>query len=186
MAAEAALLRAGALSFGVGGAAQRPTTSGRAAGLPRRAPSLFPDVGIAGLRPPRSPCPSFGRPQFPCSPSLPTASGRQLRLPQATNSVAADETWLQKLPDKSAKLYSHSLPSIEAWLRSLGFKQDYEELTVWKIERPDWHAELSIEFTELLIRYLKSGPGKLQRDVERKFSYALSREDLQNAILGGP
>ncbi len=35
-------------------------------------------------------------------------------------------------------------------------------------------------------RYLKSGPGKLDRDIERKFSYALSREDVENAILGGP
>ncbi|KAL2608021.1 hypothetical protein R1flu_026594 [Riccia fluitans] len=34
--------------------------------------------------------------------------------------------------------------------------------------------------------YLKSGPGNLERDIERKFSYALSREDLENAILGGP
>ena len=38
----------------------------------------------------------------------------------------------------------------------------------------------------LFSRYLKSGPGNLDRDVERKFSYALSREDLENAILGGP
>jgi len=35
-------------------------------------------------------------------------------------------------------------------------------------------------------RYLKSGPGNLDRDIERKFSYALSREDVENAILGGP
>ncbi|EOY23422.1 Uncharacterized protein TCM_015323 [Theobroma cacao] len=35
-------------------------------------------------------------------------------------------------------------------------------------------------------RYLKSGPGNLERDVERRFSYALSREDIENAILGGP
>jgi hypothetical protein len=36
------------------------------------------------------------------------------------------------------------------------------------------------------IRYLKSGPGNLEKDVERRFSYALSREDIENAILGGP
>lgn len=35
-------------------------------------------------------------------------------------------------------------------------------------------------------RYLKSGPGNLEKDVERKFSYALSRKDVENAILGGP
>jgi hypothetical protein len=35
-------------------------------------------------------------------------------------------------------------------------------------------------------RYLKSGPGNLDKDMERRFSYALSREDIENAILGGP
>ena len=35
-------------------------------------------------------------------------------------------------------------------------------------------------------RYLKSGPGNLEKDVERRFSYALSREDIENAVLGGP
>jgi len=33
---------------------------------------------------------------------------------------------------------------------------------------------------------MKSGPGNLERDMERRFSYALSREDTENAILGGP
>ncbi|KAL2652692.1 hypothetical protein R1flu_020820 [Riccia fluitans] len=50
----------------------------------------------------------------------------------------------------------------------------------------DWHAQLSLDLTDLYVRYLKSGPGNLERDIERKFSYALSREDLENAILGGP
>ncbi|KAL2641859.1 hypothetical protein R1flu_009446 [Riccia fluitans] len=50
----------------------------------------------------------------------------------------------------------------------------------------DWHAQLSLDLNDLYVRYLKSGPGNLERDIERKFSYALSREDLENAILGGP
>ncbi|GKU89195.1 hypothetical protein SLEP1_g3363 [Rubroshorea leprosula] len=54
------------------------------------------------------------------------------------------------------------------------------------VERSDWHAQLSLDTTDLYIRYLKSGPGNLERDVERRFSYALSREDTENAILGGP
>jgi len=33
---------------------------------------------------------------------------------------------------------------------------------------------------------LKNGPGNLEKDMERRFSYALSREDIENAILGGP
>ena len=40
--------------------------------------------------------------------------------------------------------------------------------------------------TFVCIRYLKSGPGNLTKDIERKFSYALSREDVEKAILAGP
>lgn len=83
-------------------------------------------------------------------------------------------------------MYSHSLPCIEAWLRSLGFSQSAANPELWLLQRADWHAELAIDITDLVVRYLKSGPGNLQRDVERKFSYALSRLDLENAILGGP
>jgi len=90
------------------------------------------------------------------------------------------------LPDKNVPMYSHSLPGIEAWLQSLGFTQSKDDRAGWVIERPDWHAQLSLDSTELYIRYLKSGPGNLDRDVERKFSYALSREDVENAVLGGP
>ena len=45
-----------------------------------------------------------------------------------------------------------------------------------------------VVISELLLtcRYLKSGPGNLEKDVERRFSYALSREDIENAVLGGP
>ncbi|CAM6122513.1 unnamed protein product [Calypogeia fissa] len=96
------------------------------------------------------------------------------------------EDWTKKLPAKRKALYSHSLPCIEAWLHSLGFVQNKEDRAVWTIERPDWHAQLSLDVTDLYIRYLKKGPGNLDRDIERKFSYALSREDLENAILGGP
>ncbi|KAI5065433.1 hypothetical protein GOP47_0020128 [Adiantum capillus-veneris] len=105
---------------------------------------------------------------------------------RASSSAAVDDPWLQKLPDKKKPLYSHSLPCIEAWLRSLGFVQSNDDRAAWTIQRSDWHARLSLDLTDLFIRYLKSGPGKLDRDMERKFSYALSREDLENAILGGP
>ncbi|WOK95732.1 hypothetical protein Cni_G04439 [Canna indica] len=100
--------------------------------------------------------------------------------------AAEDEEWLKKLPDKKKPLYSHSLPCIEAWLRKLGFRQSREDQAVWLVEKPDWHAQLSLDVTDLYIRYLKSGPGDLEKDIERRFSYALSREDVENAILGGP
>ncbi|GAV84899.1 DUF3143 domain-containing protein [Cephalotus follicularis] len=100
-------------------------------------------------------------------------------------SVTEDE-WLKKLPDKKKPLYSHSLPCIEAWLINLGFCQAKEDRALWFIQKPDWHAQLSLDVTDLYIRYLKIGPGNLEKDVERRFSYALSREDIENAILGGP
>jgi hypothetical protein len=46
--------------------------------------------------------------------------------------------------------------------------------------------QVSLSATQQFTLYLKSGPGNLDRDIERKFSYALSREDVENAILGGP
>lgn len=101
-------------------------------------------------------------------------------------SAEPEDEWLNKLPEKKKPLYSHSLPCIEAWLRSLGFYQSKEDRAVWLVEKPEWHAQLSLDITELYIRYMKSGPGSLEKDVERRFSYALSREDIENAVLGGP
>ncbi|GAB2221956.1 hypothetical protein Droror1_Dr00013152 [Drosera rotundifolia] len=99
---------------------------------------------------------------------------------------AVNDEWLSKLPEKKKPLYSHSLPCIEAWLKSLGFYQSGHDRAVWFVERSDWHAQLSLDVTDLHIRYLKTGPGNLEKDVDRRFSYALSREDIENAILGGP
>ncbi|KAL1206710.1 hypothetical protein V5N11_027269 [Cardamine amara subsp. amara] len=104
----------------------------------------------------------------------------------AEESSETEDEWLKKLPEKNKPLYSHSLPCIEAWLRKLGFYQSKDDRAVWLIQKPDWHAQLSLDVTDLCIRYLKSGPGNLERDMERRFSYALSRDDTENAILGGP
>ncbi|GBG71658.1 hypothetical protein CBR_g9073 [Chara braunii] len=115
------------------------------------------------------------------------AAGSEGAESAASGDVAVQDAYITKLPDKNAALYRHSLPAIESWLRGLKFEQtDEDDPARWTVRRPDWHAELSLEATELVIRYLKSGPGSLSRDVERKFSYALSRKDLENAILGGP
>lgn len=64
-----------------------------------------------------------------------------------------EEEWLKKLPDKKKPLYSHSLPCVEAWLKSLGFYQSREDRAVWFVEKPDWHAQLSLDITDLSIRY---------------------------------
>lgn len=71
---------------------------------------------------------------------------------QAPMEAEGWEEWLNKLPDKKKPIYSHSLPCIEAWLRSLGFYQSREDRSVWIVENPNWHAKLSLDVTELYIR----------------------------------
>ncbi|KAJ3695183.1 hypothetical protein LUZ60_000560 [Juncus effusus] len=122
-------------------------------------------------------------------PVLHVTNRPSVRFASFSDAVEAEENWeqrLEKLPEKKKPLYSHSLPCIEAWLRKLGFRQSRDDRAVWVAEMAEWHAELSLDVTDLYIRYLKSGPGNLEKDVERRFSYALSREDIENAILGGP
>ncbi|XP_062120270.1 uncharacterized protein LOC133834619 [Humulus lupulus] len=116
---------------------------------------------------------------------IPSCSSKSSEAEEEEESSPEDE-WLKKLPDKKKPLYSHSLPCLEAWLRSLGFHQSKEDRAVWLVEKLEWHAQLSLDVTDLYIRYLKTGPGNLEKDMERKFSYALSREDIENAVLGGP
>ncbi|AQK88641.1 uncharacterized protein LOC100277162 [Zea mays] len=113
-------------------------------------------------------------------------TGRGAGVVALAAALPSDAQWLERLPEKKKPLYTHSLPCIEAWLRSLGFTQSREDPAVWVAEKPLWHARLSLDVTDLHIRYLKSGPGNLDKDMERRFSYALSREDIENAILGGP
>lgn len=136
--------------------------------------------------------PSIFRKIAPCTHYSFSASisRRALFRPRSSEEEAgvaeAEDEWLQKLPEKNKPLYSHSLPCVEAWLRSVGFYQSRDDRAVWFVEKPDWHAQLSLDVTDLYIRYLKTGPGNLEKDVERRFSYALSREDIENAIQGGP
>ncbi|KAJ0971851.1 hypothetical protein J5N97_019810 [Dioscorea zingiberensis] len=141
-----------------------------------------PNLLLTARLPPSCP-PSFLK--FP-SRSLRRRSRGALASSSAAAATAEDEEWLKRLPERKKPLYSHSLPCIEAWLKSLGFSQSRDDRAVWDIEKPDWHAQLSLDVTDLYIRYLKSGPGNLEKNVERRFSYALSREDIENAILGGP
>lgn len=108
---------------------------------------------------PESPAlsPSISR-KFPafCKPLV--RPPRKLHLRSRSKSSEAEELsspedeWLKKLPDKKKPLYSHSLPCIEAWLRSLGFYQSKEDRAVWLVEKADWHAQLSLDVTDLYIR----------------------------------
>lgn len=67
---------------------------------------------------------------------------------------AADEEWLERLPDKEESLNSHTLQSVRAWLKKLGFRQDREDRARFSIERSDWHAMIALDVTELHIRYM--------------------------------
>jgi hypothetical protein len=67
--------------------------------------------------------------------------------------LPSDAQWLERLPEKKKPLYTHSLPCIEAWLRSLGFTQSREDPAAWVAEKPLWHARLSLDVTDLHIRY---------------------------------
>lgn len=98
--------------------------------------------------------------KFPssCYYSLSSFSSRRKPLAYSKSSEEAEvseaeDEWLQKLPDKKKPLYSHSLPCVEAWLRSLGFYQSNDNRAVWFVEKPGWHAHLSLDATDLYIRF---------------------------------
>lgn len=74
------------------------------------------------------------------------------KSPSGAELSAEEDEWLMRLPEKSKPLYAHSLPCVEAWLSSLGFYQSKEDRAIWFIEWPEWHAQLSLDVTDLYIR----------------------------------
>jgi len=88
------------------------------------------------------------------------------------------------LPSSDTPLYNHPLPEIENWLRSQGCQQDNNELNCWRVERPNWQAELCLDVEELAVRYINAAEGR--RDIMRSFKYSLSREDVEAAVFSGP
>lgn len=70
-----------------------------------------------------------------------------------SSGAKSDAEWLELLPEPTSALYSCSLPGIEAWLRSLGFQQLPVRPEEWRLEKDTWHAELSLDVTELCVRY---------------------------------
>ena len=100
------------------------------------------------------------------SPALPSARPSGVAVPAsrargrprrgsgvvAAAALPSDAQWLERLPEKKKPLYTHNLPCIEAWLRSLGFTQSREEPALWVAEMPLWHARLSLDVTDLHIR----------------------------------
>lgn len=88
------------------------------------------------------------------------------------------------LPSADTPLYNHPLPEIEQWLKDQGCQQDREELHCWRIQRPDWKAELLLDIDQLTVRYIRAGESG--QDIQRSFKYSLSRQDIQDAVFSGP
>ncbi|MDF0556266.1 DUF3143 domain-containing protein [Kamptonema sp. UHCC 0994] len=88
------------------------------------------------------------------------------------------------IPSPDTPLYNHPLPEIEQWLKSRGCQQDRSELHCWRIQRPTWEAELSLDIDQLTVRYLHAGADG--KDIQRAFKYSLSRRDIEAAVFSGP
>ena len=88
------------------------------------------------------------------------------------------------LPSSDTPLYNHPLPEIEQWLRNQGCQQDQNELHCWRIQRPDWEAELWLDVDQLTVRYLQAG--EQGQDIQRSFKYSLNRRDIEKAVFSGP
>jgi Protein of unknown function (DUF3143) len=89
-----------------------------------------------------------------------------------------------RLPPSSTPLYNHPLPYIEQWLKDQGCQQDEQQLHCWRVQRPSWQAELSLDIEQITVRYLQAGESG--QDIERAFKYSLSREDVERAVFSGP
>ncbi|MBW4561237.1 MAG: DUF3143 domain-containing protein [Mojavia pulchra JT2-VF2] len=83
-----------------------------------------------------------------------------------------------------APLYNHTLPQIERWLKDQGCQQDEAFLHCWRVERPHWQAELSLDVEQITVRYIQAGENG--QDIQRSFKYSLSREDIEQAVFSGP
>ncbi|CBN56089.1 DUF3143 domain-containing protein [Kamptonema animale CS-326] len=88
------------------------------------------------------------------------------------------------IPSPDTPLYNHPLPEIEQWLKNRGCQQDRSELHCWRIQRPTWEAELSLDIDQLTVRYLHAGADG--QDIQRAFKYSLSRQDIEAAVFSGP
>ncbi|MGB3238215.1 MAG: DUF3143 domain-containing protein [Geitlerinemataceae cyanobacterium] len=88
------------------------------------------------------------------------------------------------LPTADTPLYNHPLPDIEDWLKSKGCQQDLEELSHWRLESPDWTADLWLDIDQITVRYCDIGDAS--QNIQRSFKYSLSRQDIEDAVFSGP
>jgi hypothetical protein len=86
-------------------------------------------------------------------------------------------------PAPETPLYNHPLPQLERWLVDLGFIQNQGDRHCWTLQQDDWNAELLLDTEEMIVCYFPDQP---ERKIVRSFKYALSRQDIEAAILEGP
>ncbi|MGY6529707.1 MAG: DUF3143 domain-containing protein [Cyanobacterium sp.] len=84
----------------------------------------------------------------------------------------------------TSPLYSHPLPAIEDWLKSMGCEQNSQKLNHWYLSKDHWKAEIILETEDININYLQAGADGT--DIKRAFRYSLSRQDIEDAIFSGP
>ena len=85
------------------------------------------------------------------------------------------------LPFKETPLNQHSLAALESWLGELGAKRIENDPCAWCLLMPNWSAQIKFEKEALSVVWEKEGQSK-----PCSFSYGLSREDIEMAILEGP
>lgn len=88
---------------------------------------------------------------------------------------------MSSLPPEHTPLYNHSLPALEQWLRQLGAEQRDGQREAWQLRHGGWSARIILEIEDLTVVWL-DGEGERQR----RFSYGLTRADVEAAILAGP
>ena len=86
------------------------------------------------------------------------------------------------MPPASTPLYSHPLPAIETWLTQQGCDRDTKDISLWKLTKEDWSAELFLDVDSIVVTYTKRD----RSTVQRRFKYSLSRSDLEKVIFTGP
>ena len=88
---------------------------------------------------------------------------------------------MSQLPIAETPLNQHSLTSLELWLHQLGAQRSQEDRCLWLWSMPNWSAEIKMESDELRVTWDKEG-----KKNQRCFSYGLTRQDVESAIIQGP
>ena len=75
----------------------------------------------------------------------------------------------------------NSLQSLELWLADLGAVKDINNPSKWYLLLSNWNATIIFEQEDLSVLWESKG-----QKTKRLFSYNISREDVENAIMQGP